>query len=154
MSADSVRTSRRWLGLVALATALGCGGPSPPSAPTAAPALSRPPASALPLTSPLRSPLYDDSGFGAAGAYFLPIKDPRSLEHIRDCYQGAGYRGVEALRRQLAQGNPFPEQRLEMLQRIARLYLFEGEFRKASEILLEARALAEADPPRLGPALP
>jgi tetratricopeptide (TPR) repeat protein len=162
MSADRDPRPRRWHRLVIVAAvfaagvacaAVGCGRTSP-SAATGSSASPRPPASALRLTSPLRSPRYDDSGFGAAGAYFLPIKDPRSLEHIRDCYQGAGYRGVEALRRQLAQDNPFPEQRLEMLQRIARLYLFEGEFRKASEALEEARALAESDPPRLGPALP
>src|SRR5260370_27185039 len=38
----------------------------------------------------LRPASYDDGGFGVFQSYILPIKDPRSLESIRDSYLGAG----------------------------------------------------------------
>ena len=97
---------------------------------------------------------YDDGGYGVVTSYILRIKDRRSLEHIRDCYQGAGYRGVRAIQQELDRGSLAPPQQLSRLQDMARLYLFEGEFLKAAEILKKARALIEADPEGLHPQLP
>src|SRR5216684_8075107 len=97
---------------------------------------------------------YDDGGYGVVSAYILPIRDRRSLEHIRDCYQGAGYRGVQAIQQELDRTHLAPQQRLGRLQNMARLYLFEGEFLKSAEVLKKARALIEADPEGLHQDLP
>jgi hypothetical protein len=97
----------------------------------------------------LHTTQYDDSGYGMIDSYVLPIKDPRSLEQIRDSYQGAGYRGVEALRRQLQNDDLFPAQRVSLLATMARLFLYEGDFKEASRVLAEARTRIEADPERL-----
>jgi hypothetical protein len=88
---------------------------------------------------------FDDSGYAAVGPFVLPIKDPLSLEHIRDCYRGAGYRGVAAIQKQLAGDFLFPRQRLERLLTMARLYLYEGDFVKAGIVLEQARALIDSD---------
>jgi hypothetical protein len=102
----------------------------------------------------LRPATYDDGGFGVFQSYVLPIKDPRSLENIRDSYLGAGYRGVRALKQQLERGNQLPQQRLEILENIARLYLFEGDFMQAASTLDKARALVDSDPSQLQRHLP
>ena len=100
-----------------------------------------------------RSPRLDDSGFGAVQAYMPRITDPLSLEHIRDCYHRAGYRGIEIVQRELAAGVADPRLRLEKLITLYRLTMYEGEFAAAAAALEQARALVEGDP-RLHDQLP
>lgn len=135
---------------IVLAAALaGCSSStSSPVNPAVAPARTRP------LVSPFLSPNHDDSGFGMVGTYVSPIQNPRSLEHLRDCYQEAGYRGVRQLQEQLDRGALLPEQRLDLLLKMARLYLYEGEFVQASKPLQEARQLIETHADRLQHELP
>ncbi len=86
----------------------------------------------------------DDSGTQLSFLRFaLPIKDPSSLEHIRDCYLNAGYRGIALIEEELARDGISSALRLEGLLARARLYLYEGDFTKASVTLEKARALAE-----------
>ena len=87
---------------------------------------------------------FDDSGFRAVTSFELPVKDPSSLEHLRDCYQGAGRRGVLAIRKELAQSSLLPLQRLERLETLARCHLYEAEFRQA---LLDCGIPARLLPP-------
>jgi hypothetical protein len=150
------RRVRGWLGGAVLAACTvgaaclgllpGCSPPPPdrgkttPAGPAAVP---------RPRPSPFTSPNHDDSGFGTVGAYVPPVRDPRSLEHLRDCYQGAGYRGIRQLQEQLASDQLLPEQRLDLLLKMARLYLYEGDFAKAAQPLEDARATIEAHPERL-----
>jgi len=95
-----------------------------------------------------------DSGYDVANAFILPIKDPFSLEHIRDCYQGAGHRGIKMIQQQLDTEFLLPQQRLERLRTMSLLYLYEGDFLKASVVLEKARALIAAEPERLQRDLP
>jgi hypothetical protein len=93
-----------------------------------------------------RDPLLDDSGYFVLMGNFKPhIKDPLSLEQIRDAVDGAGFRGIERIDAELAQGVS-PERRLDRLQHKALMYLYEGQFTHASAVLADARALAEANP--------
>jgi hypothetical protein len=86
----------------------------------------------------------DDSGTQLSFLRFaLPIKDPYSLEHIRDCYVNAGYRGIALIEQELGRERVSSALRLEGLLAIARLYLYEGDFTKASATLEKARDLAE-----------
>jgi hypothetical protein len=86
--------------------------------------------------------------------FVLPIKDPLSLEHIRDCYQGASQRGINKIRQQLDTLYLFPQQRLEGLRALSLLYLYEGDFRNAGLVLEQARTLIAAEPNRLQRDLP
>ena len=97
----------------------------------------------------IRPSNYDDGGYGVAATYVLPIRDERSLDHIRECYDKAGYRGVEAIQHQLELSPVFPQQRVDQFITMARLYLYEGDFAKAGAVLENVRALIEADPGRL-----
>src|SRR5947209_2320420 len=100
------------------------------------PSIVETPAELLPekvLSSPigLASPLAynsDDSGFAAVSAFVLPIQDRTSLEQIRDAYQGAGARGMRVLQQQIDSDSLLPQQRLDRLQILARLCLYEGDF--------------------------
>src|SRR5438132_8696523 len=71
------------------------------------------------------------------------LKDPRSLEQIRDCYLDAGYRAINALEQQLAQEHWPLEKEVGARFLMARLYLYEGDFKKAAVILENVRSLAE-----------
>jgi hypothetical protein len=101
-----------------------------------------------------RSTKLYDSGYDIVNDFVLPIKDPLSLEQIRDCYQGAGQRGIKKVRQQLDTQYLLPQQRLEGLRALALLYLYEGDFRNSGLVLEEARALIAAEPKRLQRDLP
>jgi hypothetical protein len=101
-----------------------------------------------------RDPDFDDSGYSTAQLFVPPVQDPFSLEHIRDCFQGAGHRGVQVLRQRLAGGQATPEERVEMMVTMAQLHLYEGDFAAACAQLDEVRALVEADRPRYQKGLP
>jgi hypothetical protein len=96
----------------------------------------------------------DDSGFTVANHYVRKVEDPQSLEHIRDCYDRIGYRGIEEHERELAQGNQLPDQELNHLLTIAQLALYEGDYLRAADTLGRARARAATDPERFRTGLP
>jgi hypothetical protein len=96
----------------------------------------------------------DDSGYAAAQAYFLPVQDPLSLEHIRSCIVRAGYRAASQLEQELVQSNLRLEDLTNKQIQVALLYLYEGEFLKAYEVLTELRRIVLANPQRLGSGLP
>src|SRR5438552_9601553 len=78
--------------------------------------------------------------------FFVPhIKDPTSLEDIRDAYGGAGPRCIEFIKQQLAPAVP-ADKRMPRLINLARAYFWVGEFRSAAEALAQARHLADAEP--------
>jgi hypothetical protein len=96
----------------------------------------------------------DESGSTAAQPFILPVTDPLSLEHIRDCYVGRGYRGVQALTDRLTQGGLDPDAQLRIQIQIALCNVFEGEYLKGSEIMARLRTMVEADPKLRVRALP
>jgi hypothetical protein len=108
----------------------------------------------VPAAPPGRDPGFDDSGYSTAEQFVPAVQDPFSLEHIRDCFQGIGYRGVQVVRQRLARGVPVPEQEVEMLVTMAQLYLYEGDFAEAADLLEKVRTRAEADPERFRKGLP
>src|SRR5439155_23446996 len=76
---------------------------------------------------PPRQQDIDDSGFGVIEVVRPPVQDPLSLEHIRDCFHHAGYRGIAKIERDLAAGN-LPDEQVMMAQLLlAQLNLYEGE---------------------------
>jgi tetratricopeptide (TPR) repeat protein len=78
--------------------------------------------------------------------FFVPhIKDPTSLEDIRDAYRGAGLRCIEFIKQQLTPAVP-ADKRMPRLINLARAYFWEGEFQRAAEALTQARQLADSDP--------
>src|SRR5437879_4190482 len=118
--------------------------------PSASEPSARRPAFASPgMSSYLRPSKFYDSGYDVVNAFILPIKDPFSLEHIRDCYQGAGQRGIKLIQQQLDTQFLLPQERLERLRTMALLHLYEGAFLKATFVLEKARALIAAEPERL-----
>jgi hypothetical protein len=128
-------------------------GKQPPDATTLAPSQRNQTHSSARVTY-LKPTRTDDSGYDAVSAFILPIKNPLSLEHIRDCYVSAGFRGVRAIQQQLDKDNLLPPQRLERLLTMARLYLYEGDFLKAGTVLEKVRTLIMQDPERLQRELP
>src|SRR5262249_8987481 len=86
-------------------TVLGCQRPSRGGAPPAAADGGASPAPGGRCPRPL--PI-DDSGFIAAQAFWLPVTEPMSMAHLRDCYWHAGRRGIPVLQGQLARGGLSP----------------------------------------------
>jgi hypothetical protein len=97
---------------------------------------------------PYRRQATDDSGFTVANHYARKVRDPLSLEHVRDCYDRIGYRGIEEHERELAQSAQRPEQELKHLLTIAQLALYEGDHTRAADTLAHARSRAATDPER------
>jgi hypothetical protein len=93
-----------------------------------------------------RPPGYVDGGYSVADPFLLPLKDPLSLERIRDAYQGAAGRGIQTLRQRLAEGSVPHDQQVLFREFLAQLYLSEGDTGKAAAILEEARQIAASDP--------
>ncbi len=96
----------------------------------------------------------DDSGAAAANYYALPVRDPRSLEHVRDCYDGMGYRGIALIEEELAHSLLPPQQEMERRLDMALLCLYEGDLDRAATTLAAIRERAVADPEHLGAGLP
>lgn len=92
-----------------------------------------------------RNARMDDGGYGVAQKYFLPVKDPLALDSIRDAIDGAGWRGIEAMRDEVERGYKSPIEAVDQLIPYAQLHLYEGQFAKAYEILTQARKVAESD---------
>jgi hypothetical protein len=89
--------------------------------------------------------MMDDSGLTRSLNYVYVLKDPKSLENIRDSFQGAGYRGIQIVERRLGSAILPPEQQFEALFLLTQLHLCEGQTKQAYEALARARAIAEED---------
>src|SRR5207253_11443084 len=96
----------------------------------------------------------DDSGYLAAQQFVLPVRDPASLEQVRDCYLHPGRRGIQLTETELAQGDLSLQDEANKLMLLAQLYLYEGEFARASATLEGLRRQALANPERLQSGLP
>ncbi len=102
-----------------------------------------------------RDPLMDDSGTDLFNKTCVPgLTGALSFEEVRALFDRAGYRRIERLEAELAPAGVDGHDRLEKLRDIALLYLYEGDFKRASDVLDQARALAEANPAWGQPDLP
>jgi hypothetical protein len=68
-----------------------------------------------------------------------------SLDEVSKAWQGAGYREIEKIDRQLAQETVPDRDRVGLLLAKAQYYNYEGEADKAYRLLGQARAVAEGD---------
>src|SRR5258708_7789747 len=92
---------------------------------------------------------FDDSGYMAAHQYVLPVQNPHSFEHIRECFHRIGYRGIALLENELAIPGQDLEDATNKQFQLALLHLYEGEAKKAGEVLARLRRTALANPERL-----
>jgi hypothetical protein len=102
--------------------------------------------------APLYADMMEDYGIVTRAwheQFLSRIKDPSSLEDIRDNYPGVGYRGIRALEEKVGRGDLPPGWVLSGRVCVAKLYLYEGDFARAATTLAEVRAAAEADPDHL-----
>src|SRR5438477_300972 len=81
-----------------------------------------------------RAPI-DDSGFIAAQQFWLPVTEPLSMAHLRDCYWHAGRRGIPVYQRQLSRGDLSPGQHMNTLFLLTCLHLYEGQFIEAGVVV-------------------
>ncbi len=93
-----------------------------------------------------RAPFIDDSGFMTVKQFWWPLKDPTSLEEIRDNLGGAARRAIAALEGKLNQPGLAPGEAREQSLQLALLYMYEGDFTSAARVLEKTRALTERDP--------
>jgi hypothetical protein len=84
----------------------------------------------------------DDSGFMAVWRFYTLKPDPFDPRTSGATWVGAGYRGVEILRRELEELRT-PIDRLEQTLQIVRLFLYEGDAPKARLWLAKARSMTE-----------
>ncbi len=82
---------------------------------------------------------FEDGGFSTASRYTAPIRDPRSLQELREAIRGRGRRGIAALRAKhdalRLDSPPTREQvveRLRLERSIGYLYMYEGKFDEAA----------------------
>jgi hypothetical protein len=99
--------------------------------------------------------LVEESGWMVLHQHFPPkFKDPFSMTEVRDYYLRAGSRGAEIIQEEMA-GQPHPtEESLRQLTLQAQLYLYEGDFVRAAEILAEVRRLGVTQHVKLPYGLP
>jgi hypothetical protein len=102
----------------------------------------RGPAPKEPVSYQPRQPL-DTSGFTLAVLGIDPWKDPASLEDIRKAFSQLGAREIKDIDQALTRGVD-ANQEVNYLIAKASLLLYEGEPRKAYEVLQEARQRVEA----------
>jgi hypothetical protein len=102
---------------------------------------------------------FEDGGFGLASQFTGPIRNPRSLQELREAIRGRGRRGIAQLRLQydrLRLGpTPTREQiidRLKLKESIGYLYMYEGKFAEAAtwigEVLADEQAAVIPEPIR------
>ncbi len=82
---------------------------------------------------------FEDGGFGAASPFTGPVRDPRSLQELREAIRGRGRRGIAALRVKYngfrLDSPPTRQQvidRLKLQNSIGLLYMYEGKFTEAA----------------------
>ncbi|HLJ94691.1 MAG TPA: hypothetical protein VKU02_16005, partial [Gemmataceae bacterium] len=115
-----------------------------PAAPNPGGHASQPARSLHPQLYQPRQPL-DTSGAALGFKLLMPWKDPTSLEEIRDAWGNLGRRSLAqvdaALRRGLADGDRCPALLFK-----ASMFMYEGDPKRAYQVLQEARSLAESSP--------
>jgi tetratricopeptide (TPR) repeat protein len=98
----------------------------------------------------------DDGGVTTAARFMAPIRDPESLQELREAVRGRGRRGIAALRARhdglRTEEPPTREQALELValrRSLGLLYMYEGEFAEAAAWIERALVLgrARAAPP-------
>jgi hypothetical protein len=93
----------------------------------------------------LISVAFEDGGYATAMEYMSSIRDPNSLEELRDAVRGRGHRGLSTLKPKYDKlhidATPSAEQLREKMtleQSIGFLYMYEGEFLAATSWLNRA----------------
>ncbi len=88
---------------------------------------------------------FEDGGYETAVRYAAPIRDPASLQELRESVRGRGRRGIAALKKEFEQlrpgSNPTKDQLLKKVsleQSIGFLYMYEGNFLEATDWLKQA----------------
>jgi hypothetical protein len=87
----------------------------------------------------------DTSGFLLAFDLLVPWEPRASFEDVARSWNRIGYRNIESIDRSLAQGNISDQVRYEMQEKKASLYNYEGEPRRAYQVLEQLRLQAESD---------
>ncbi len=87
----------------------------------------------------------DASGFTTVRSYITPWQPNASLAEVRDAFDGAGYRAVERIDRELANPNLSLFERIDSMFNKTLLLNYEGEPQKAYDVLEEIRSLVESD---------
>jgi hypothetical protein len=82
---------------------------------------------------------FEDGGYQTACRFMVPIRDPGSLQELREAIRGRGRRGITALRAQYDHLRPDARasreqvlKKISLEQSIGLLYLYEGKFFEAS----------------------
>src|SRR5579871_4178539 len=115
-------------------------------------ALVKPGAETAPVqpAAPLRTLSYqpakpvDTGGFLAILSGLPPIKDPSSLESIRDTFEGLDRRGIAEIDQRLAANDLAVKEKPGLLLSKAGLLMYGGEPALAYEVLQQARALLQS----------
>jgi hypothetical protein len=88
---------------------------------------------------------FEDGGYKTAMPFMAPIRDPRSLQELRESVRGRGRRGIAALRAEYDKlkldSPPTREQTLKKIslqQSLGLLYMYEGKFLEAASWLEKA----------------
>jgi hypothetical protein len=96
---------------------------------------------------------FEDGGFSTASPFTGPIRDPGSLQELREAIRGRGRRGIAALRAKYdglrLDSPPTREQivdRLKLANSIGFLYMYEGKFHEAAT-WIEGVVRASETPP-------
>ena len=92
---------------------------------------------------------FEDGGYDAAVRFTAPIRDPESLQELRESVRGRGRRGIRDLKAKFERlepaSPPTREQLLEKIslqQSIGFLYMYEGSFLEATSWLEQALGVA------------
>jgi hypothetical protein len=86
----------------------------------------------------------DTGGFRAVLSGFQPIKDPTSLESIREAFADVDRRGIAEIDNRLASNDLPLENKPALFLSKARLFMYGGNPAAAYEVLEQARALAKS----------
>jgi FG-GAP-like repeat/ASPIC and UnbV len=88
---------------------------------------------------------FEDGGYAIAAPFMVPVRDPGSLQELREAVRGRGRRGISTLRARLEQlqvdSPPTHEQvrkQLTLEESIGFLYMYEGKFLEAASWLEKA----------------
>ncbi|MHB1560339.1 MAG: CRTAC1 family protein [Isosphaeraceae bacterium] len=97
---------------------------------------------------------FEDGGYETAVRHAAPIRDPGSLQELRESVRGRGRRGIAALKKEFEQLRPGPHptkdqlvQKVALEQSIGFLYMYEGNFLEATGWL--GQALEDARDPQV-----
>src|SRR5260370_9928816 len=89
----------------------------------------------------------DTGGFIAILSGLQPIKDPSSLESIRDAFEDLDRRGIAEIDKRLASDDLPVENKPALFLSKASLFMYGGDPPAAYEVLQQARALCKSSDP-------